>query len=207
MENPLTQEQIAKIQYIQTLKGEDQQKAWDEFLKTLSKEQYEFLVNQNKQQEGGGDCFFCGIIEGKVDTYKLYEDGKVLVILDINPANVGHALVIPKEHIVASYEKKDVGYFFNIANMVAKKIKDNLEMDSNIFVANGEKAGQKGQHFLIHVIPRKSEDKVNMIWEGSSAEEKDLKEMQEKLKITVVEQPKEPKVIKEVKEKEERRIP
>ena len=77
MENPLTQEQIAKIQYIQTLKGEDQQKAWDEFLKTLSKEQYEFLVNQNKQQEGGGDCFFCGIIEGKVDTYKLYEDGKV----------------------------------------------------------------------------------------------------------------------------------
>ena len=33
---------------------------------------------------------------------------------------------------------------------------------TDIFVANGAVAGQRAQHFMIHIIPRRTGDKVNM---------------------------------------------
>ena len=44
------------------------------------------------------DCVFCGIAEGEVPSFKVYEDEQVLAYLDINPFAKGHTLVIPKEH-------------------------------------------------------------------------------------------------------------
>ena len=45
------------------------------------------------------DCIFCKIINGDIPSKKLYEDDKVIVIMDVNPKVDGHALVIPKEHV------------------------------------------------------------------------------------------------------------
>ena len=45
-----------------------------------------------------GDCLFCQIIAGKISATKVYEDDKILAILDIHPVNPGHTLVIPKKH-------------------------------------------------------------------------------------------------------------
>ena len=47
-----------------------------------------------------GDCLFCQIIAGQVPAYKIYEDDNVLAILDINPVNPGHTLIMPKKHSV-----------------------------------------------------------------------------------------------------------
>ena len=44
------------------------------------------------------DCIFCKILEGEIPADKLYEDDKVIAMLDINPANEGHALVLTKKH-------------------------------------------------------------------------------------------------------------
>ncbi len=44
------------------------------------------------------DCIFCKIIAGDIPSFKLYEDDDTLAFMDINPANEGHALVIPKQH-------------------------------------------------------------------------------------------------------------
>ena len=41
---------------------------------------------------------FCKIINGDIPSKKLYEDDKVMVILDVNPMSNGHCLVIPKNH-------------------------------------------------------------------------------------------------------------
>ena len=43
--------------------------------------------------------YFCKIVKGEIPSYKVYEDEKVLVFLDIYPTNNGHMLVIPKEHV------------------------------------------------------------------------------------------------------------
>lgn len=44
------------------------------------------------------DCLFCKIINGKLPSYKIYEDENFLAFLDINPQSPGHTQVIPKKH-------------------------------------------------------------------------------------------------------------
>jgi len=44
------------------------------------------------------DCVFCKIIEGEMPSMRVYEDDRTLAIMDINPVNSGHCLVIPKAH-------------------------------------------------------------------------------------------------------------
>ncbi len=42
---------------------------------------------------------FTQIVAGEIPAYKIYEDEYVIAILDINPIQKGHTLVIPKEPI------------------------------------------------------------------------------------------------------------
>ena len=44
------------------------------------------------------DCVFCKIRDGQIPSAKLYEDERTFAIMDINPLNPGHALVIIKAH-------------------------------------------------------------------------------------------------------------
>ena len=119
MKNPLSEEQIKKLNEISKLPMEKQQGELNQFLKTLNPEQIEFLKKQQFQQE---ECPFCLIAEGKIESYKVYEDKEVIAVLDIKPANEGHVLVMPKKHAQFSTEIDDVGHLFNIANKIAGRI-------------------------------------------------------------------------------------
>ena len=44
------------------------------------------------------DCVFCKIVAGEIPSQKLYEDGELIVIKDIEPKAKVHCLCIPKEH-------------------------------------------------------------------------------------------------------------
>ncbi|TSA58011.1 HIT domain-containing protein [bacterium] len=44
------------------------------------------------------DCIFCKIINGGINSAKIWEDGEFLAILDINPNIKGMALVLTKKH-------------------------------------------------------------------------------------------------------------
>ena len=52
------------------------------------------------------DCIFCKIANGEIPSATVYEDSVCRVILDVNPANKGHALIIPKEHFDDIYSKR-----------------------------------------------------------------------------------------------------
>ena len=45
------------------------------------------------------NCIFCKILNGEIPSKRLYEDDKVIVIMDVNPKVDGHSLVIPKDHV------------------------------------------------------------------------------------------------------------
>ena len=116
----------------------------------------EQITEMQKQQ-----CIFCHIISGKVASKKIYEDDKCLAILDINPANPGHILILPKEHysIMPLIPEDEIKHLFKIAKKVSAAQIRGLKADgTNIFIANGAAAGQKAPHFMIHMIPRKSND-------------------------------------------------
>jgi histidine triad (HIT) family protein len=132
---------------------EEQRKELEEKLKNMSPEE---LQQFQKQQ-----CIFCQIISGKIPSKKVYEDDTCIVILDINPAAKGHLLIIPKEHYVIMPQVPDneLGNMFSVAKSLSQTLLKSLKVDgTNVFVANGPAAGQRSQHFILHLIPRSNGD-------------------------------------------------
>ena len=123
-------------------------------------------MEQTTPEQARQQCIFCQIADGKVAAKKIYEDDKVLAVLDINPANPGHILLLPKEHIAIMPQMDDdlTGYMGIIAKQLSQVLLRALQAQgTTIFVANGTAAGQRAPHFMIHIIPRMDDDKIGLI--------------------------------------------
>lgn len=49
------------------------------------------------------DCFFCRVSAGLADPF-IFENRSFVAVFDTNPVNPGHALVIPRRHVVSLFE-------------------------------------------------------------------------------------------------------
>ncbi len=72
-------------------------------------------------------------------------------------------------------------YFFVHIFSVAKKINEAMikglkVKGTNIFVANGQVAGQLTPHFMIHIIPREEGDGINFVWGAKKISEDEMEE-------------------------------
>lgn len=101
------------------------------------------------------------IINGDIPSVKLYEDDLALVILDINPIEKGHALVISKKPypVFTDCPAEVLSHMMEIAQKVDLKLRATLGCEgTNILINNGSAAGQEVPHLHIHVIPRYKDD-------------------------------------------------
>ncbi len=195
-----TPEQLKELQDISKLKGEEQNKKFNEFLKKCTPEQVEAL----KHQYGGNECPFCLIKDGKLKSSILYRDEKVMVVFDINPASKGHVLIIPLDHEGSIIRSKNYREIMEVVQKVAQAAMDILKVDSiNILVGDGANAGQKVAHGYVHVIPRSENDKINLNWEKMDISEKEseklIKDFSEKLKAVKKIEIKPVKIVKKIK--------
>jgi histidine triad (HIT) family protein len=113
------------------------------------------------------DCVFCKIVAGEIPSFTLFEDEATLAFMDINPANEGHALVIPKEHAVDLYSISDEALARTLltAKKVAAAVARTLNPDGlNLVQCNGPAAAQSVMHFHVHVLPRVKDDGLAMNW-------------------------------------------
>lgn len=121
------------------------------------------------------NCIFCKIAAGEIPSATIYEDDDFRVILDLEPASKGHALILPKEHYANLYELSDevAAKALIVAKKVISKMTDVVGCDGyNVVQNNGEAAGQTVFHFHIHLIPRYKDDNVNITWkQGRLTEE------------------------------------
>ncbi len=134
---------------------DEQRKALEEKIKNMSPAE---LAQLQKQQ-----CIFCQIISGKIPSKKLHEDDKSLAILDISPAAKGHILLMPKEHYAIMPQMPDeiITHLFTTAQKLSQlQLRALKATGTNLFVANGIEAGQRAQHFLLHIIPRREGDNL-----------------------------------------------
>lgn len=103
------------------------------------------------------ECIFCAIIEGHAPAEVVFEDGDTLAFMDINPANPGHTLVIPKRHIQDIYgmDEDTAAAVMGTVVRVAGAIKRALQPEGMNLVQSNERAGgQDVFHFHMHIIPR-----------------------------------------------------
>lgn len=112
------------------------------------------------------DCVFCRIVRHELPAEVLYENEKVIAILDINPIHHGHTLVIPKKHCLdfLSIPETDLHDVLHVTQIVARALVASLGLDGfNIFSNNGRVAGQSVFHFHMHVTPRFSNDNIRFV--------------------------------------------
>jgi len=113
------------------------------------------------------DCVFCKIRDGQIPSVKIYDDEWTFAIMDINPLNEGHLLVIPKAHAPTLYEiaEDDLGRTAIVAKRIALALRRALRPDGlNVLQANGAAAFQSVPHFHLHLIPRWSGDGKGFDW-------------------------------------------
>lgn len=104
------------------------------------------------------DCVFCRIVRGVAPASIVYSDEKVMAIMDIQPVNLGHVLVIPKIHVaqLSELDEETGTHMFKIAMRIAKALRrSDIKCEGiNLFLADGEVAFQEIFHVHLHVIPR-----------------------------------------------------
>ena len=123
------------------------------------------MADETNLEEIKKQCIFCHIVAGRVASKKIFEDDKVTAILDINPANPGHILLMPKEHYAIMPQIPDdmIGHLGMISKALsAALLRAFKSHGTTIFVANGVAAGQRAQHFMLHVIPRMENDGIGI---------------------------------------------
>ncbi len=182
---------------IENLPEEQQQNARQQ-IESMNPEQLEeFLVKNKLIKEK--ECIFCSIVKEETPSYKIAENEEAIAILDINPVSEGHTLIIPKEHKPVESNPSTL----QLAKEVSKILKEKLKAE-NIKIENANVQG----HGIINVIPIYKNKKL----ERKKAEDKELYDLQEKLKQEKKENVEQPE--KEVKEsrfedlpKAPRRIP
>jgi histidine triad (HIT) family protein len=131
------------------------------------------------------DCIFCKIIARELPAEILYENDRVIAILDINPIHHGHALVIPKKHCLdfLTIPESDLHDVLLVTQKIARALVDALDLKGfNIFSNNGRIAGQSVFHFHMHVTPRYSDDNIKFVLQLKRYEHNTMKEFGDRIR-------------------------
>jgi histidine triad (HIT) family protein len=113
------------------------------------------------------DCVFCKIRDGQIPSMRVYEDERTLCIMDINPVNAGHCLVVTRAHAATLFDTDpaDLSAAIVAAQKVARAIRQALKPDGlNMLQASGAAAFQSVPHFHLHLIPRWTNDGKGFDW-------------------------------------------
>ena len=110
-------------------------------------------------------CVFCAIVAGDAPAVRICEDDEQLAILDIRPFTRGHTLVFPKRHTVdlTDTPPQTLAQMTAMGQRIAKAARTSgLHADgNNIAINDGKAAFQSVFHIHLHVVPRRSGDKLS----------------------------------------------
>ena len=111
------------------------------------------------------DCIFCKIIKGEVPSKTVYEDSDIIVIMDVNPDQNGHMLVIPKKHYTDFTELDNdiIVKINNITKHMKDLIYDKLNADG-VKLVNNYGIYQIVKHYHLHILPcyKEKQDILNV---------------------------------------------
>jgi histidine triad (HIT) family protein len=103
-------------------------------------------------------CIFCDIVQGKAPASMIYADDRVVAFMDIQPVNPGHLLIVPRRHVsdLASLDEETGGYLFRVGMKLTGALRHSgLRCEGvDLFLADGEAAGQEIMHVHLHLVPR-----------------------------------------------------
>ena len=114
------------------------------------------------------NCPFCEIAAEPSRCALLFEDRLTLAFMDINPANEGHCLVIPREHYptLLAITAAAFAAVARTTRKIAVAVDRALTPGGlSLVQANGGLAGQSVPHLHVHVLPRRAGDGLPINWQ------------------------------------------
>ncbi len=123
------------------------------------------------------NCKFCDIIKNKTKAFKVWENHDFILLLDINPVNPGHLLLIPKKHVNNAFSLQEPLYsrMFKMTKKIAIKLQK-ITKARRIGLAI---EGFGVPHVHIHLVPVNKSGELSP-QRAERAPQKDLKKMQDK---------------------------
>jgi histidine triad (HIT) family protein len=112
-------------------------------------------------------CIFCKIVHGEIPSARVLETEHALAILDVNPVNKGHLLIVPRAHHrqVADLPDELAAHVGSLVPRLARAVHAATGSDgSNLVINSGKAAGQTIDHCHWHIIPRFFNDPVDWPW-------------------------------------------
>lgn len=94
---------------------------------------------------------FSKIIAGELPSYKIYEDEYVIAILDINPIQKGHTLVIPKVEVddMFSLDEKMYDHVMHRVRYISQLLKAKFDCERVCVLVEGYNI----PHAHVHLVP------------------------------------------------------
>ncbi|MFB5645535.1 MAG: HIT family protein [Nitrosopumilaceae archaeon] len=133
------------------------------------------------------DCLFCDIIGGKKTGHFIYEDDSHVAFLDRYPIDVGHSLVIPREHHerITEMSAEKVGELFSKVPKIVNGVLQATNADAfSLGQNNGRAAKQIIPHVHVHIIPRY--DHKGTIWtKRGISNDNELSELAKKIRTLI----------------------
>lgn len=200
----LTQEQAEQIRekLLEQVKAlpEDQRESLRQQVMSATPEQLEAYQKpaDGNGSSSGGECLFCGIAKGNVETVKVYEDSSVVAFLDITPNKPGQVIISTKEHYQFIFQIPDqiLWDMVRVMKMLMPLVINATSATGvSVYIAQGPGAGQIMEHISINLIPRFEGDKAVFVWDRKQADKSELEKIGKEIYASVE------KTLKEEKEK------
>ena len=107
---------------------------------------------------GKPECIICELLAGNEPASFVYRDNDCAAFMDIQPVNPGHILIAPNKHVplTGDLDAEAAAHLMLIAHMLtAALVESGLRCEGvNLFLADGEAAGQDVFHVHLHLFPR-----------------------------------------------------
>lgn len=135
------------------------------------------------------NCVFCKIVEKSIPAHVIYEDDKVMALLDIAQTTPGHSLIILKQHSndITKAKEEDLAHAMKVVKRIVSKQLEVLPNIIGVNVINNVLAGsgQSVMHTHIHMVPRFKGDEFQVKWVNNhgSVNPKTMDELKTKLKL------------------------
>jgi histidine triad (HIT) family protein len=100
-------------------------------------------------------CLGCNLANKKETVRVVFEDDYVSCILDHNPFNEGHVLILPKKHVRYwdELDENTANSVFKASKIISKAIKKLFNPDGITVCQNGGMFDEL-THFHMHIVPR-----------------------------------------------------
>ena len=96
-------------------------------------------------------CVFCKIVKGGLTSEKIWENKDFFAFLDANPVNLGHTLLIPKNHVDYIFDLEEPLY--SEIFKISKRLSGSLKKATKAKRIGIAVEGFSVPHTHIHLIP------------------------------------------------------